>query len=72
VNMSQSTAEGGQVYGVGVSYDGISGDGVDFSQDNWGLQMASGLDTNRPTAVYVFVHSKQTMIFNQTGVQVIS
>ena len=72
VKASYITAEGGAVYGVGVSYDGISGDGVDFSRQNFGLQMTSGLDTDRPTAVYVFVHSKQTLVFNASGVQVMS
>ena len=72
VNSPYDTADGGQVYGVGVSYDGISGDGVDFSRQNWGLQMQTGLDTNKPTAVFVFVHSKQTLVFNPTGVQVLS
>lgn len=72
INADYITADGGSVYGVGVSYDGISGDGVDFSRQNFGLQMTSGLDSDRPTAVYVFVHSKQTLVFNSSGVQVMS
>jgi len=68
----RETAEGGPIFGVGISYDGISGDGVDFSTQNWGLQMTTGLDTNKPTAVYVFVHSKNTLVFSPTGIQVLN
>ena len=57
-------------FGVGIAYDNISGDGVDFSQLNWGLQMDLGLTSNRPHAVYVFVHSKNTLVFNSTGLQI--
>ena len=58
-------------YGVGIAYDNISGDGVDFSQLNWGLQMDLGLTSNRPHACYVFVHSKNTLVFNSSGLQII-
>ena len=68
----RETAEGGPIFGVGISYDGISGDGVDFSTQNWGLQMTTGLDTDRPTAVYVFVHAKNTLVFSPTGIQVLN
>jgi GTPase SAR1 family protein len=67
-----TSAETQNSYGVGIAYDVISGDGVDFSRENWGLQMSCGLDTNRPHAAYVFVHAKQTLVFNQTGLQVIN
>jgi hypothetical protein len=67
----KTAVEGGAVYGIGVAYDTISGDGVDFSQLNWGVQFDLGLDTNRPHAMYVFVHSKNTLVFNNSGLQVI-
>lgn len=63
--------ENGNCFGVGVAYDTISGDGVDFSQMNWGLQMECGLTTNRPHAAYVFVHSKNTLVFNSSGLQIV-
>ena len=69
---SLKSPDGGQVFGVGVSYDNISGDGVDFSKENWGLQMDVGLTTNRAHAAYVFVHSKQTLVFSEQGLQVIA
>jgi hypothetical protein len=67
----KTAAEGGNVYGIGMAYDNISGDGVDFSELNWGVQLECGLDTNRPHAMYLFVHSKNTLVFNSTGLQII-
>ena len=64
--------DGGITFGVGMAYDNISGDGVDFSSQQWGLNMATQLTSNNPHAVFVFVHSKQTLTFNQNGLQVIS
>jgi hypothetical protein len=67
----KTAVEGGNVFGIGMAYDNISGDGVDFSQLNWGVQMDCGLTSNRPHAMYVFVHSKNTLAFNSTGLQII-
>ena len=66
-----TAVENQNVFGVGVAYDTISGDGVDFSQLNWGLQMECDLTTSRPHAAYVFVHSKATLVFNSSGLQVV-
>tara|TARA_R110002167_G_scaffold11857_3_gene51286 strand:+ start:920 stop:2251 length:1332 start_codon:yes stop_codon:yes gene_type:complete len=63
--------EGSQFAGVGIAYDHVSGQGVDFSNQNWGIQMNTDLTTNNPLGVYLFVHSKQTMVFNGSGVQVL-
>tara|TARA_R110002110_G_scaffold289216_1_gene503497 strand:- start:277 stop:597 length:321 start_codon:yes stop_codon:yes gene_type:complete len=70
-NADMTAVENGNCFGVGIAYDTISGDGVDFSQMNWGLQMECGLTTNRPHAAYVFVHSKNTLVFNSSGLQVV-
>jgi hypothetical protein len=64
-------AEGGSNAGIGVAYDVISGDGVDFSSVNFGIQMDVGLTTDSPQALYLFCHSKQTCVFSQNGIQVI-
>ena len=64
--------EGGNNYGVGIAYDTISGDGVDFSKESWGLQLDCGLDTDRPHACFVFVHSKNTLVWNAQGLQVMN
>ena len=63
--------EGLQFAGVGIAYDQVSGQGVDFSNQNWGIQMNTDLTTNNPLGVYLFVHSKQMMVFNGSGVQII-
>lgn len=63
--------EGGSNAGIGVAYDVISGDGVDFSSVNFGIQMDVGLTTDSPQALYLFCHSKQTCVFSQNGIQVI-
>ena len=61
---------GREFAGVGMAYDQVSGQGVDFSKGNWGLQMECNLTTNNPTGLYLFVHSKQTLVFNGSGLQV--
>jgi hypothetical protein len=63
--------EGGSNAGIGVAYDVISGSGVDFSNVNWGLNMDCQLVTDNPQALYLFVHSKQTVVFSQNGIQVV-
>ena len=63
--------EGSVFGGIGVAYDQVSGQGVDFSHQNWGVQMDTNLTTNAPLGVYLFCHSKQTMVFNGSGVQIL-
>jgi hypothetical protein len=63
--------DGGSVFGVGVAYDVISGDGVDFSNVNWGCNMSLNLTTDSPNAFYLFVHSKNTLAFSRDGISVV-
>ena len=63
--------ETGSVAGIGVAYDVISGQGVDFSSVNWGLNMTCGVVTDSPQAFYLFVHSKQTLAFSGDGISVV-
>tara|TARA_R110001599_G_scaffold29601_5_gene101005 strand:- start:125 stop:1468 length:1344 start_codon:yes stop_codon:yes gene_type:complete len=63
--------DGGVVGGVGMAYDQVSGQGVDFSSQNFGIRMDCDLITNVPTGLYLFVHSKQTLVFNGSGLQII-
>ena len=65
-------AEGGLVYGIGVNYDSISGDGVDFTTQNWGVQLETDLQTDTPHAMYLFIHAKNTLVFKDGGIQVLS
>ena len=64
--------DGGSAYGIGIAYDVVSDQGVDFSSSPWGLQLTSGLITQNPQACFLFVHSKNTLVFSPQGLQVIS
>ena len=64
--------QGGILYGVGVAYDVLGSDGADFSREAWGLQLDLALDDNNPNSAFVFVHHKNTLVYNQGQVQVIS
>ena len=61
----------GSVAGLGVAYDVISGQGVDFSSVNWGLNMTCDLTTDSSQALYLFIHSKQTLAFSGDGISVV-
>jgi len=63
--------DGGSVAGLGIAYDVISGQGVDFSSVNWGMNMECDLTTDNAQAFYLFVHSKQTLAFSRDGVSVV-
>jgi hypothetical protein len=66
-------ADGGNCFIIGVNYDSISNQGVSFSTQNWGMNIRCGLNTDMPTACYVFVHSKNTLVFDgKGGLQVMS
>ena len=65
--------DGGNCYLLGVNYDAISNQGVSFATQNWGMNIRCGLNTDMPTACYVFVHSKNTLVFDgKGGLQVMS
>ena len=67
------TMEGGSCYLLGVNYDAISNQGVSFSTQNWGMNLQTNLITDFPTAMFLFVHSKNTLVFDgQGGMQVMS
>ena len=65
-------ADAGLMFGIGVQYDNISGDGLDFRTDNFGVQMETGLTENNPHSAFIFVRSKQTLVMNANGLQVLS
>ncbi len=68
----QKYIDGGAGVGVGVAFDTISNQGIDFSTTNFGINMDLNLITDNPQSVYMFVHSKQTLVFNQQGIQIIN
>jgi len=63
---------GGNIFGVGVAYDVLGSDGADFSQQSWGMQLDLGLDDNNPNSAFVFVHHKNTLVYDKGQVQVIA
>lgn len=72
VNYDTKVIDGGVNYGIGVAFDMISNQGVDFSSTNFGINMDMNLITDNPQAVYLFVHHKNTVVFNQSGIQVLN
>ena len=63
--------DAGQMFGVGVAFDTISGEGLDFRTENFGLQAEVGLTEDNPHSAFLYVRSKQTLVFNANGLQVI-
>lgn len=65
-------ADGGCGFGIGVSMDNISDQGVDFSNVNFGINMSLNLTTDSPQSFFVFVHAKNTLVYGPQGLQVMS
>ena len=63
--------EGGSQFGLGVAYDTISDEGIDFSSVPFGVQMELDLTTDSPNSIFLFVHSRQTVLSTSNGIQVI-
>jgi len=62
--------DGGSVAGIGVAYDVISGQGINFQGVNFGINMDVDLTTDNPQALYLFVHSKNTLVIDGMNIQV--
>ena len=63
--------DGGLVWGLGVSYDHLGGNGSDFTQQTWGLSMDLSENDDCPNSVFIFANSEQSLVYNQNGVQVL-
>ena len=57
---------------VGVNFDNISNQGVDFTNSTLGIQMELGLTTDNPQTLFLFVHNKNTLVFSPNGLQVVN
>jgi hypothetical protein len=64
-------ADAGLQFGIGFSYNDL-GSGIDMRTENFGLQMETGLTSGLSHAVFLFIRSKQTLVMNSNGVQVIT
>ena len=56
----------------GVRFDGVSDSGVDFSQEAFAMNITSDLSSGYNNSAYLFVHSKQSLVFGKEGIQVLS
>ena len=76
VNDSQVTGyrvmpDSGAAYGVGVLYDMLDSQGVDFSNSQFSIQMSNELTDGNPISAYLFIKSKVVVAWSDTmGVQV--
>ncbi len=62
----------GGLYGVGVLYDQLDSEGVDFSSSQFSIQMTNGLTDGNPISAYLFIKSKVVVAWDASmGVQVI-
>tara|TARA_R110002020_G_scaffold26776_2_gene86601 strand:- start:1500 stop:2831 length:1332 start_codon:yes stop_codon:yes gene_type:complete len=68
----QLVRDSGVVYGLGIKYDQLLGEGVDFTSENWGINIDCGMDTANAQSLFIFVNSEQSLVFNAQGVQVVS
>ncbi len=68
---TEDFADGGSFFGVGTTFDNISGEGVDFRNENFGVQMETALTADNPHSAFLYVRSKQTLVMNANGLQVI-
>lgn len=63
----------GAIYGVGVLYDQLDSQGVNFSNAQFSIQMQNGLDDGNPVSAYLFIKSKVMILWDaQMGTQVVS
>jgi len=75
-NLEQSFADehdkvkGDFVYGVGLRMDYYSDQGVNMVGGNFTVQFTSTLQEDFPNSAYMFVHTRNTLNFDDVGVQV--
>lgn len=63
-------SDGGALFGLGCRYSQFN-DGIDFSTRQWGVSLESDLTDDSPQSVFLYFKSKHTLLWNQSGVQLI-
>ena len=63
--------DSGALYGVGVLYDMLDSEGVDFTNSQFSIQMTNTLDDGNPISAYLFIKSKVSVAWNENGIQVL-
>ena len=71
LNTTQLSANSQPHYGVGIAYDTISNQGVDFSSEQFAMVIKSTLSENN-IAAFIFAHAKNTILMTSQGIQVLS
>ena len=63
----------GPAYGIGVAYNTMpGGDGVNFKNSNFGIQLDCELDNDSANAIFIYVHHKANIIIKAgQGIQVL-
>jgi len=67
---AKTIVKGGSSWGMGVAYDSISNQGLDFAQVPFGVQLDLELTSDHPNAVFLFVHSRQTVVSSEGSIQI--
>ena len=67
---AKTIINGGAAWGIGVAYDSISDQGLDFSNSPFGVQLQLKLSSDNPQSVFLFVHSRQTVVSSGGSIQV--
>ena len=55
---------------IGISYDHITDNGVDFKRDNWSFRIKSPVEAQTPMSAFIFVKHKNMIVFNNGQVNV--
>ena len=67
---AKESVDGGPAFGLGVAYDTISDQGISFQNVPFGVQLQLRLSSDSPQSIFLFVHSRQTVVSTPNGIQV--
>jgi len=71
-NTSMNYNDATQVYNIGVSYDHITENGLNFKGNPLGIRIQSDLTAGTPHSLFVFVKHKNTIVFKNGQVSVLN
>ena len=71
-NSMSDFTDAGQMFNIGYNFDGISSQGLDFRNQNFSAQLETSLTSGNAHSAFIFVRSKQTLVFNKNGLQIIN
>ena len=68
---AKEVKDGGSAWGLGIAYDTISDQGISFETVPFGVQLQLRLTTDSPQIIFLFAHSKQTLVSTPSGIQIL-